>query len=364
MKSKKIAIVTPSAGSGGAEKASTLLSIILNRLNYEVHFIVAYSLKDFEFGGVYYSLNISKNKGFNKHEQVSAFFKLRSYLRANKFDFIIDFRSRRLLLTELMFTFFVIPKYNKLIYTFHLPLISKYIAKPWFLFRKSYNKSKKVVCVSKGIEQRANKIGLYNTQVILNPIDFNFIDNKIAGKEKLHDFKFIIGVGRMDDNVKQFDHLMYAYSNSRLPKNNIHLLILGKGPYQPSLENYSKGLENSDKIHFVGFQKNPYQYMKEAVFFVLSSEFEGYPLVVLESLACGTPVIAYDCPTGPSEIIKQKENGILVPAQNKDMLIDAMNDFLDDKLLYKSCKGNARKSVEHLSMENIGKQWESLIDSN
>lgn len=362
MKLKKIAIITPSAGSGGAEKASTLLSVILNNLNYEVHFIAAYSFKDFEIGGIYYNLNISKTARFNKHQQIIGCFKLRRYMRIHNFDVIIDFRSRRLLITELIFTYFVVPRFNKLIYTFHLPLLSKYIAKPWSFFRKAYNRSKKIVCVSKGIEQRVNSIGLHNTQVILNPIDFNFIDTKINNNEKLYEFKFIVGVGRMDDNIKQFDHLMYSYSNSILPEKNIHLLILGKGSYRTSIEDYAKGLENKEKIHFVGFQKNPYQYMKEALFFVLSSKYEGYPLVILESLACGTPVISYNCPTGPSEIIKHNENGILVPPQNKEMLIEAMNQFVENKLLYKSCKAHARKSVEHLSMENIGNEWEELIE--
>tara|TARA_R110002049_G_scaffold27584_3_gene94973 strand:- start:676 stop:1401 length:726 start_codon:yes stop_codon:yes gene_type:complete len=240
--------------------------------------------------------------------------------------------------------------------------MSKYFPKPWGLFRGIYNRSKKIVCVSRGIEQKAEEIGFNNSQVILNAIDFNFIDNQI-NIEKTFDFNFIIGVGRMDDNIKQFDHLMSSYSNSVLPEKNIHLLILGKGSHQPFLEDFKKNLPNNEKIHFEGFQTNPFKYMSEALFFVLTSKYEGYPMVLLESLACETPVISYDCPTGPSEIIKHRENGILVPYQNKDKLTDAMNEFVDDIPLYEYCKSNSKKSVEHLSMENIGKDWAALLES-
>ena len=291
------------------------------------------------------------------------FVKLRKYVRHHDFDYIIDFRSRRRFLVEFVFSYFVIPNFDKVIYTCHLPLLSKYFPKPWRLFRGIYNRSKKIVCVSEGIEQKANEIGFHNSQVILNAIDFNFIDKQVNVK-KTFDFKFIIGVGRMDDNIKQFDHLMSSYSKSELPKNNIHLLILGQGPYQPNLEAYKQELSHNEKIHFVGFQKNPFKFMSEALFFVLSSKFEGYPMVLLESLACGIPVISYDCPTGPSEIIKHRENGILVPHQNMDKLTDAMDEFVEDIPLYEYCKSNSIKSVAHLSMENIGREWAALLKSH
>ncbi|WP_372756694.1 glycosyltransferase [Mariniflexile sp.] len=362
MKQKKIAIISPSAGNGGAEKASTLLSLMLENLNYEVHFIAAYTLKDFKVGGQFYCLQVPKATRFSFVYQFFGFIKLRRHIKRHNFDAIIDFRSRRRFLTELVFTYFVVPRLDIMIYTFHLPLMDKYIPKPWFLFRSIYNKAEKIVCVSKGIKQKTEEIGLENTQVILNPIDFKFIEDKIDS-EKLFDFEYIIGVGRMDDNIKQFDHLMEAYSNSVLPEKHIHLVILGKGQYQSVLEDFQKTLPNGDKIHFAGFQDNPYKYMHQAKFFVLSSKFEGFPLVVLEALACGTPVISYDCPTGPSEIIEHEKNGLLIPAQNKRKLTEGMNAFVENEIRYNQCKANAKKSIAHLTMEDIGKQWQTLLEN-
>ena len=78
----------------------------------------------------------------------------------------------------------------------------------------------------------------------------------------------------------------------------ICLTLLGEGPLRPELERLAQQSGVADRVHFVGFQKNPYPFFAQADAFVLSSRYEGFPNVVLEALACGTPVIATPAPGG------------------------------------------------------------------
>ncbi len=84
-------------------------------------------------------------------------------------------------------------------------------------------------------------------------------------------------------------------------------------------------------------------------------------MAIVESLALGTPVIAVDCNSGPREIIKHEQNGLLVENNNAHALSEAMKQFIEDVDLYNFCKFNAAKSVEHLSLSAISKQWEAVL---
>ena len=117
-------------------------------------------------------------------------------------------------------------------------------------------------------------------------------------------------------------------------------------------------------VHFLGFKNNPYKYIRNAKFYVMSSLHGGLPMVLLESLACSTPIVSFDCPTGPKEIITHKENGLLVENQNISKLADSMNLFVENGALYMHCKEQALSSVSKFSIEQIGAQWLNLMNNN
>lgn len=116
-----------------------------------------------------------------------------------------------------------------------------------------------------------------------------------------------------------------------------------------------------DTVEFLPYRPNPYDVVQKAMFTVLTSRYEGFPMVIPEALALGVPVVSVDCKSGPNEVIVNEQNGLLVENHNVEAFAKAMNRMIEDKDLYLRCKTNAKSSVEHLSKENIGKQWKAIL---
>ncbi len=125
------------------------------------------------------------------------------------------------------------------------------------------------------------------------------------------DYK-IVSAGTLEHR-KGFDLLINAMSETVKKNNKIHLTLLGDGPEKENLKKQIESLSLSENVTLEGYQENPYIYFSRADLFVLSSRYEGLPNAMLESLACGTPVVAFNCPGGIDEIIVNESQGALVP---------------------------------------------------
>jgi len=152
---------------------------------------------------------------------------------------------------------------------------------------------------------------LEKTVVINNPVDVAGIEKlaNVKGREGARANFNLLAAGKLK-HQKGFDLLLKSVSY--LKNVEFHLTILGKGPDEKKLKRLAQDLGISKKVTFGGSVNNPYNYMKYADLFLLSSRFEGFGNVVLESMSCGTPVIAFDCPGGTGEIIKNGINGFKV----------------------------------------------------
>jgi glycosyltransferase involved in cell wall biosynthesis len=340
MKQKKIALIGDTLGNSGVEKVHALLSIFFHNAGLEVYNIILWDLVTYEYAG---SLQIIHTRS-----------EMKKVIQKNKFDYIIDFRIRLDFLQEFLISRFMYPK--NVFYTVHSGFLDFYFPKSSLLSKLIY-KNRNIVTVSKGIKEAilSRKI-TQNINCIYNPLNFESI-----GKAKNEffvekDVDYILAVGRLDP-IKQFDQLIVAYSKSILPQRNIKLVFVGEESMEANYKPLCIKLGLETKIEFKDYLLNPFPYFKNALFTVLCSKNEGLPNVLIESLACDTPVISFDCFSGPGEIIIDKQNGLLVENQNFEKLIEAMNLFITDENLYSKCKENALKSVEKFSLENIGNQW-------
>ena len=361
-KKTKIALIGYRLGIGGAERVMANLSVFFEKQGLEVHNIIVIDEVSYNFSGNLINLGKLKNKSNGLVNKLNRYLFLNNYLRENNFNFIIDFRFRNKPFQELLISKFLYK--TKTIFTVHSFLIDHYMSNWSFLTRFTYKDSFKIITITnKTRELIVQKHQLANVQTIYNPINIEEIHSMSNEPIDLN-FEYIIAVGQMETEVKQFDKLITAYSNSKLPDLNIHLVLLGEGIKMQEYIQMVEQINISDKVHFLGFQKNPYSYLKGAKFFVLSSLNEGMPNVILEALACGIPVVSFDCLSGPNEMINDKSNGLLVENQKVEQLTVAMNLFIENTDLYTICKENALPSCQHFSIETIGKQWLDLMKLN
>jgi len=226
------------------------------------------------------------------------------------------------------------------------------------LMRMTYPRVKDVVAVSDDVASiLETDFGFDNVSRIYNPVDVEDIRAQVKEPYK-HDKPYIVALGRFHE-VKRYDLLINAYGQSNL-KDDCDLLIIGDGELRESLEKQVDDLKLTEKVHFLGTQSNPFPYLAGAKFLTLSSRTEAFPMVLIEALALECPVVATDCPTGPREIVRHNENGLLVENENVDAFSKAIDSLYYNDVLRHKFKRNALDSIAHLSGEEISYKWMTL----
>ncbi len=163
---------------------------------------------------------------------------------------------------------------------------------------------------------------------INNPVDFDFIDERMRTSVRPESFRYncknVVAIGNLSAR-KGFDNLLKVFS--RLKNENVLLHILGDGQDREILHQMKDflGLKN---VIFHGRQENPYQFLKYADLFILSSRYEGFPNVLLEAGACGTYSLANNCPGGINEIIQHHINGEIADINNHEDFSQAVMNIL------------------------------------
>ena len=228
----------------------------------------------------------------------------------------------------------------------------------------AYRRADRVVALSKGTAQEVAAMApsvKARTRVIHNAgFDETGLHRMEEGVEDLpQDGPLVVACGRLAE-VKGFSNLLSAFAQVR-QHTAAHLWILGEGKQRAALEAQIRRFGLAGCVRLLGFRGNPFKYMKAADLFVLSSLYEGFGNVLVEAMACGTPVVSTDCPHGPGEIIEPGQSGLLVPSEDTEALAEAIVRVLKDAGLRRRLKKGARERAQDFHAEAVTKAYEDLL---
>ena len=205
-------------------------------------------------------------------------------------------------------------------------------------------------------EDKVSWTELSNVEVIPDPLAFD-IDQVSPLTNKR-----VIAVGRYVYQ-KGFDLLLHAWKLIEQQHPDWELAIYGMGdrtPYEQIIEELQI---DRTRCHLNGSTSDIKAEYLNSSLFVFSSRFEGFGMVLIEAMACGLPVISYDCPCGPKDIVRHNEDGLLVPSGSIGSLAKAMGKMMCDVNLRQQMAKAAVKNVQRYKLDSVCQHWHSLFES-
>lgn len=356
---KSITFIISSLSGGGAERVLSNLANYFSKNNYKVDIVYSFVYKD--------------NPSYEIDEKIiihklpsNIVLKSGTFLEGKKNTFLIIKHLRKKmneLNPDVVVSF--MDKTNIYSTLAHLGLkmpliISERISydflqsKVWRAIRKAtYPFSDGMVVLSQYDYEKYSFVK--DKKIIFNPIVFDdSLDVSFERKEKI-----ILAVGRLDSQ-KGFD--MLFESISKVDLKGWKLLVLGEGNERTKLEHQIDKLNLNDKVILKGRVEDVENYYNKASVFVLSSRYEGFPNALAEAMSFGCACIAFDCKTGPSDIIENDINGYLVKDFNIEILSNKIKQLINDETKRKEFFIESLKIREKLEIKNIAKEWEVYFE--
>jgi glycosyltransferase involved in cell wall biosynthesis len=173
--------------------------------------------------------------------------------------------------------------------------------------------------------------------------------------------KTVLAAGRLT-RQKGYDRLIHTWASVAEDHPDWHLRICGDGPGREKLERLISEREVEAHVTLAGAAQDLGAEMARASIFVLSSRWEGLPLVLLEAMSVGMAVVSFDCPTGPRAVIRDHENGLLIRPRKTANLAAGLNEMIEDEELRRRCSEGGIATAREYSIEAIGPRWEALLE--
>lgn len=348
--SRKIGLILSSLHGGGAEKMMLNLASEFVKQDIQVDLILSTK------SGDYLDQVPSKVRIVNleAHRLAKSLIPLIKHLRSNEYDCILSTGTGMNIISCLVKHFsqmdarLVIRVQNTVSRSVKTGSRPEHWLLPYFV-KLLFPRADRVVAISEGVKAdltNFTSVDSSKVDVIYNPVVTDELYN-LANKQPNHKWfeeiedSIIIGAGRLIPE-KNFETLIRAFNNF-LNENQGRLIILGKGPEKSALVQLTQKLDIDEMVDFAGFVDNPYAFMNHADLFAQSPATEGFGNVLVEAMACGTPVVSTDCPHGPAEILNFGQYGPLVPVGDDIALAKAIEWVLERPLPSKYLQKRATK---------------------
>ena len=334
---RHIVLFVPSLGAGGAEKSALQLAKEFTLRGVRVTVVTAHE----SLGTSLSPLPSIRLVKLRTTRTIFAVARLSALIRAERPSVVISFMDHANVVSLLAQLFartstkVVVSVRSSELYSDNAQRTLRANVLLW-LTRILYRRSDAIHCVSHDTARllsRKLNVPDHKLHVIPNPVDIVGIEKKARMPLPLVPLNtakpFLLGVGRLHPQ-KDFETLLRALRIlNQEERDPLPLIILGEGPEEARLKNLTVQLGLSNVVLFLGFAKNPMPFFRATAAFVLSSRFEGWPGALIEAMACGAPVIASDCQSGPSEILADGRWGRLVPPDDPESLARAIRETLD-----------------------------------
>jgi len=376
MQNKNILILTATMQKGGAER---VISLLLKELKLDekinLHFMMMEDGIEYNLPKSINPIILSKTNKSGIRKLIELPFvawQLSRYIKQNNIDIVMSFLYRPNYINIL----------SKLFSTKQKVIInirqstSRYLNEGLlgkvnlFLIRRLFNKADLIVSNSQGVDEDLKSVmNVYTaTNVINNPIDIKYINSiKNLCQDVNFDFKinkkYIISVGRLIKQKRNKD-LIEAFYKVQKNDDNLELIFLGNGDLRKELLLQCSELNISHKIHFLGNVSNPFYYLNKSNLFILTSQNEGFPNVLVEAMACGLPVVSSDCKSGPREILEDGKYGLLYEVGNIEELVKQMKKYLYEEIDLVSIKNNNLHRIEDFRIDKIMNEFKKVLEDD
>ena len=375
----KVLVLHGHLSMGGEERV--LLNVLKNlvELNYDVDLLITWNHKENNLFENEIPKKVNYEFLFNNYDGKSKIIKeiyrlqtkltylkkVEKIIKEKKYDIVIDYSSNLL-------------KYNNLdikvpVFAwihFSLTFGEKLSADKIEKYKKQYKKYEKILAICDTMRDEFVKIlGIDEKKVelVYNPIDLETIRKKAENIDKKYEDylkkDYFLQVSRLTEQ-KQPEHLVDIYYKLKQQGIKEKLYFIGNGEKIELIKQKIREYNLENDVVLLGQIENPYPFFKNAKLFVHTAKYEGLPTVLLESLTLGTPVVAYDCPTGPKDILgKNSEYGKLIPLNDKDVFVEKVCELMNDDEKYKNYRKISLVRADDFSMKNNKIKLQTLIEN-
>ena len=343
--------------TGGTERVGSMLANGLSEAGYEIMLAsILYGDKPFfPINKDIKIISLFNSPGRTLYRTPNIIHKIRSLLKEERIDTLI--------VVETMSVLFTLPA------TLGLPI--KHICWEHFNFNNDLGKSGRRIARQLAarycdsivtLTERDKEYWLQGTNhksqitAIANPCPFP-VQNYI----KKENTKIVLAVGRLTP-IKGFDLLLQSWLEVNKAMPDWTLKIVGEGEERSKLTSFIIENKLTDSVELVGNTDDVSQYYRQAEIFCLSSRFEGFPMVLLETLAFGLPVVSFDCDTGPAEVL-ENTGSILVANNDISRLASSLIELMNDDEQREIISQNSKEKAKIYQPEHIICQWRDLLES-